>query len=143
MDCRTKAQAEAGKIIMIKKQPSCANLNRDIAREIFGHVDKIWINPQGDKLIHWYGKGVYLGLGPEPPGNWSRHIQESFELLARWCWTLHTCDAGYRCQIHKAPERGEDLLGEGVSDSPMKAICIAVLTAHRACSVLPPSEQWK
>lgn len=107
-------------------------LNARVARELLRWSSKELIDPLDCPITHWFTRdGVYIGY-EYPPCDPARRIDEAIALLARHCWTLHTCDAGYRCQIHAAPERGEALLGDGVSDSPMEAICIAALEANKS-----------
>jgi hypothetical protein len=98
---------------------------------LFGWFTREKTDPLGNKILHWFNPdGWYIGY-EVPPTNAARDISDAFQLLARHNWTLHTCDAGYRCQIHAAPERGEALLGDAVADSPMEAICLAVLEANK------------
>jgi hypothetical protein len=106
-------------------------LNSRVARELFGWFTREKTDRLGDKILHWFNReGSYIGY-QFPPTDPARYISDALPLLARHCWTLHTCDAGYRCQIHAAPERGEALLGDAVADSPMEAICLAVLEANK------------
>lgn len=103
------------------------SLNEQIAQTVFGWKSK----RQGlFKVRGWFDGYTYKGCewGLTLP-NWSHDLTEAFSLLGRHNWDLHTCDAGYRCRIFKAPERGEELLGDGVGETICEAICRAVLAA--------------